>query len=78
VFVPGTSLVHLDDDEACGQSRGAHDMEEEMRKCAGAFLVGRVGWLEDESGLYGEQEAGGVEKLDVGISTKLGLSLGRM
>lgn len=34
-----------------------------MQACAGAFLGGRVSWLEEEGGLGGEEEAGGVEEL---------------
>jgi hypothetical protein len=48
-------------------------MEEEVGECAGAFLVGRVGRLEDESGLYGEEEAGRVEELEAGVRMELGV-----
>jgi hypothetical protein len=33
-------------------------VEEEVSKCAGAFLRRGVGWLEDEGGLDGEEKAG--------------------
>lgn len=42
------SLVHLDDDEAGSQRRGAKDMEEEVRERSGAFLLGGMCGLEDK------------------------------
>jgi hypothetical protein len=61
--VAWTGFVHFDDDQA-GRERGCtEDVEEEVCECACAFLRGRVCWLEDEGGLDGEEEAGGVEEL---------------
>lgn len=42
-------------------------MEEEVDESAGAFLLGGMGWLEDEGGLDGEEEACGVEELEGGF-----------
>jgi hypothetical protein len=53
VFVAGACLVHLDDDEAGCEGRGAHDVEEEVGEGARALLFGRVRRLEDEGCLDG-------------------------
>ena len=58
MLVPGPSLVHLDDDEAGGQGRGAEDMEQGVCEGASAFLVFGVRGLDDEGCLDGEEEAG--------------------
>lgn len=68
VLVSGASLVHLDDNQTSSQGGGAEDMKEEVYECAGALLFGCVGWLQDEGGLDGEEEAGGVEKLQSLVS----------
>lgn len=39
-----------------------------MGKCAGTLLLGCMRWLENEGGLDGEEEAGGVEELEGEIS----------
>lgn len=39
-----------------------------MGKCAGTLLVGGVGWLKDEGGLDGEEEASRVEELGSEVS----------
>jgi hypothetical protein len=61
--VAWTGFVHFDDDQAGCECGGAKDVEEEVRQCSCALLRGGVCWLEDERGLDGEQEAGGVEEL---------------
>ena len=58
VFVARPRLVNLDDDEAGGECRGAHDVEEEMGNGTRALLFGRVRRLQDEGCLDGEEEAG--------------------
>ena len=58
VLVAWAALVDFDNDEAGGKGRGAEDVEEEVGDCAGALLLGRVGRLEDQSCLDGEEEAG--------------------
>jgi hypothetical protein len=63
--VARAGFVHLDDDEACGEGGCAEDVEEEVDECACAFLGGGVRGLEDEGCLDGEEEACGVEELDV-------------
>jgi hypothetical protein len=47
VRVPWTLLVDFDYDEAGEEGRDAEEVEQEMGGCAGTFLPGRVGWLED-------------------------------
>jgi hypothetical protein len=61
--VAWTGFVHLNDDQAGCECRGAKDVEEEVCECSCALLRGGVCWLEDEGGLDGEEEAGGVEEL---------------
>lgn len=39
-----------------------------MGKCAGTLLIGGVGWLKDEGGLNGKEEASRVEELGSGVS----------
>jgi hypothetical protein len=65
VLVPRACFVKLDDDEACGQRGDAEEVEERVSEGAGAFLRGGVGWLQDEGGLDGEEEACRVEQLGV-------------
>lgn len=56
-------FVVLDDDEPGeeGEERGA--VEEGVDECALFLLGGGVGGLEDEDGLGGQEDAGGVEEL---------------
>lgn len=58
VGVAGAALVNLDNDEAGEEGGDAEEVEEEVGGCAGTFLAGGVGWLKDEGGLRGEEEAG--------------------
>lgn len=58
VLVAGPCFVHLDDDEAGSQGRGADEVEEEVGDCAGALLVGGMRGLQDQGCLDGEEEAG--------------------
>lgn len=68
VLVTRTGFVKLDDDETSGEGGGAEDVEEEVGDRARALLLGSMGRLQDESGLYGEEETGGVQELGVTIS----------
>jgi hypothetical protein len=61
--VAGSSFVHLDNDEACREGGCAEDVEQEVGECASALLAWGVCGLEDEGGLNGEEETGGVEQL---------------
>ena len=58
VLVAWAALVDFDNDEAGGEGGRAEDVEEEVGDCAGALLFGRVGRLEDQGCLDGEEEPG--------------------
>ena len=59
-------LVVFDDDEAGEEGEDGGAVQEGVDGGALAFLGRGVGWLEDEDGLGGEEDAGRVEELAVG------------
>jgi hypothetical protein len=51
VVVSRAALIDFYYDEASEKGREADEMEEKVDACAGAFLIRRVCWLQDEGGL---------------------------
>lgn len=60
-----TSFVHLDDNKTGGQGRCADKVEQEVNERPRAFLLWRVGGLEDKGCLYGKQKAGLCQRLSM-------------
>jgi hypothetical protein len=58
VFVSRSSFVNLNDNEPSEEGRDCNEVDEEVGYCAGAFLRGGMGGLENEGGLGDEEEAG--------------------
>lgn len=56
-------FIGLNDDQGSDQGDEAGGVEDGMGVGALAFLLGGVGWLEEQDGFDGEEEAGGVEEL---------------
>lgn len=58
-------LIGLDDDETKHKEEDPKGVEDPMDVCADTFLVAAGGGLNDKDGLDDEEDASGVEELDI-------------